>query len=236
MDAVVARSHYHHCGSSSRGKECGDGSVELKSSILAPRLFSPSFTTPDSRKSSLSLVVRAGKGKRRFGAGIPQPQRIPSLPKIEDDGNPKFVIFVRDKQVPLWFPLNIVSGGSMAKMVVGAMGNNWGRSMAEGTLTRDLGKALYKDERAIRMTALKAHSMLKNAKELEFGFKIVNMDDQKSAFMPSNVIKIPPKEELKTPLDKVKDFFGDNLGGVKDAFNGLKLGDQDSESASNDSK
>ncbi|KAI5053868.1 hypothetical protein GOP47_0031238, partial [Adiantum capillus-veneris] len=31
----------------------------------------------------------------------------------------------------------------------------------------------FRDERAIRMTALKAHSMLKNAKELEFGFKIV---------------------------------------------------------------
>ncbi|KAI5065751.1 hypothetical protein GOP47_0018375 [Adiantum capillus-veneris] len=96
MNAVLARSHHHHCGSS--GRECGYGSTELKSAILAPRRFSPSFTTPDSRMSSLLLVVRAGKGKRRFGAGIPQPQHIPSLTKFEDDGNPKFVIFVRDKQ------------------------------------------------------------------------------------------------------------------------------------------
>ncbi|MCO5551672.1 hypothetical protein L7F22_005176 [Adiantum nelumboides] len=147
MDAVLARSHHHyHCGSSSssRGRECGNGSVELKSAVLAPRLFSPSCTTSDSRRSSLFLVIRAGKGKRRVGSGIPQPQPIPSFPKLEDDGNPKFVIFVRDKQVPLWLPLNVVTGGSLTKMVVGAMGNNWGRSMAEGTLSRDLGKAIYK--------------------------------------------------------------------------------------------
>lgn len=234
MEAMLAQSH--HCRNSS-GRECCNA-VELPSAFLAPCLFSPSFTPrhqQSDRHRPLLLVVRAGKSKRRFSGGVPQ-QRVPSLPKLEDDGNPKFVIFVRDKRVPLWFPLNIITGGNLAKIVVGAMGNEWGKSMAQGTLTRDLGNAIYKDERTIRMTAMKTHSMLKNATELEYGYKIVDMNDQKIAFMPSNVTKIPPKEELKTVVDKVKGFFGDSMSGVKDAFKGLKMGDQDSTSASKDSK
>jgi hypothetical protein len=47
-------------------------------------------------------------------------------------------------QVPLWFPLSIITGGNLAKVVVTAMGNEWGKKMAQSTLTRDLGNALYK--------------------------------------------------------------------------------------------
>lgn len=58
-------------------------------------------------------------------------------------------------QVPLWFPLNIITGGNLAKMVVGAMGNEWGKSMAQGTLTRDLGNAVYKVMSAFMHTFLR---------------------------------------------------------------------------------
>ncbi|KAH7433781.1 hypothetical protein KP509_07G086100 [Ceratopteris richardii] len=242
MDAsigVVRCPKFQNCASisSSRTRDYGHGGRELRSSMLGPPVFTPTPNQSQLTSSrSLFLVVRAGKGKRRMGAGIPQPQRVPSLPKIEDDGNPKFVIFVRDKKVPLWFPLNLVTGGSVAKMVVGAMGNEWGKSMAQGTLTRDLGNAIYKDEKSIRMTAMKTHSMLKNATELEYGYKIVDMKNQKSAFMPSDVIKIPPKEELKTVVDKVKNFFGDSFGGMQEAFKGLSSSGQDPESTPKDSK
>jgi hypothetical protein len=47
------------------------------------------------------LTARAAKGRRRYGPGVPQQKGIPTFPKIEDDGNPKFVVFVRDKRVSL---------------------------------------------------------------------------------------------------------------------------------------
>lgn len=48
-----------------------------------------------------SLVVEAkGKGARRGVPGQgPSRQNVPSLPKLEDDGNPKFVLFVSSKNV-----------------------------------------------------------------------------------------------------------------------------------------
>lgn len=179
------------------------------------------------------LAIRASKGKRRFGPGAPQQRNTPpAFPKLEDDGNPKFVIFARDKLVPLWFPLNIVSGGSLAKIVVSAMGNDWGKKMAQGTLTRDLGNAIYKDEKSIRMTAIRIHPVLKSATDLEYGYKIVDMDNQRAAFLPSNVTKIPPREELKTVADKVKGFFGEGLSGIKDSFGSFKFGGEEDSSTS----
>lgn len=180
----------------------------------------PSSSLPRSTHHPVFLV-RAGKGKRRYGPGVPQQRNAPLVPKLEDDGNPKFVIFVRDKRVPLWFPLNIVSGGSLAKIVVTAMGNDWGKKMAQGTLTRDLGNAIYKDERLIRTTAIKNHPVLKTASEFEYGYKIVDMKNQRAAFTPSNVTKIPPREELKTVVDKVKNFFGEGVSSLKGSFGGL---------------
>jgi len=40
--------------------------------------------------------------------------------------------------------LSVVTGGTTAKMMVGAMKNDWGKKLYEGTLTRNIAGVIYK--------------------------------------------------------------------------------------------
>lgn len=75
--------------SNSRGPH-GDGLVKHS-------LFSSGFaaTAAQGHKWGRSLLVVEAKGKRGMQARQFQRAPVPSLPKIEDDDNPRFVIFIR---------------------------------------------------------------------------------------------------------------------------------------------
>jgi len=62
-----------------------------------------------------SLSVRA-KGRRTAGVpGRQYPNRSqPQMPKMDEDDNPKFVLFIRTLNVPRWYPLSVVTGGTTA--------------------------------------------------------------------------------------------------------------------------
>ncbi|KAI0516102.1 hypothetical protein KFK09_008774 [Dendrobium nobile] len=143
---------------------------------------------------------RGGMAARQFQRPPPPP-----LPKIEDDGNPKFVIFIRTANVYLWYPLSLITGGTTAKIMVAAKDNFLGKYIYKDTIARNLAAVIYKDEKEIQKTAFKQYRVLRSAKEFRYGYKLV----------------LPKQEELKTVVDKVKDFIGDTTSGAKESFGKL---------------
>ena len=163
-----------------------------------------------------SMVVIEAKGKR--GMQARQFQRpMPALPKIEDDGNPRFVIFIRMANVYLWYPVSIVAGGTTAKIMVSAKDNFLGKYIYKDTLARNLAGVIYKDEKEVQKTAIRQHRVLRSATEFRYGYKIVEGTNIRAALASNDVIELPTKDELKTVLDKVVDFFGD----AKESFGKL---------------
>ncbi|KAJ4961037.1 hypothetical protein NE237_020947 [Protea cynaroides] len=162
------------------------------------------------------MVVQA-KGKKGMAARQFQRTPPPSLPQIEDDGNPKFVIFIRMANVYLWYPLSIITGGTTAKIMVAAKDNFLGKYIYKDTLARNLAAVIYKDEKEIQKTAFKQYRVLRSATNFRYGYKLVENNNLRSALSTSDVIELPRQEELKTVLDKVKDFFGE----AKESFGKL---------------
>lgn len=162
------------------------------------------------------LLVVEAKGKK--GMQARQFQRpMPAMPKIEDDGNPRFVIFIRMANVYLWYPVSIVAGGTTAKILVSAKDNFVGKYIYKDTLSKNLAGVIYKDEKEVQKTAIRQHRVLRSATEFRYGYKLVEGTNIRAALASSDVIELPTKAELKTVLDKVVDFFGD----AKESFGKL---------------
>ncbi|XP_054794379.1 protein HHL1, chloroplastic-like isoform X1 [Prosopis cineraria] len=177
--------------------------------LVRHSLFStPAVHSPQQRCRRRMLVVEA-KGKKGMMARQFQRPPPPPLPKIEDDGNPKFVIFIRMANVYLWYPLSIVTGGTTAKIMVAAKDNFLGKYIYKDTLDRNLAAVIYRDEKEIQKTAFKQHRVLRNATDFRYGYKLIENGNIRAAVSSSDVIELPTKDKLKTVLDKVKDFFGD---------------------------
>ncbi|XP_012459219.1 protein HHL1, chloroplastic [Gossypium raimondii] len=154
------------------------------------------------------LVVEA-KGKKGMAARQFQRPPPPPLPKIEDDGNPRFVIFIRMANVNLWYPLSLITGGTTAKIMVAAKDNFLGKYIYKDTIARNLAAVIYRDEKEIQKTAFKQFRVLQSATEFRYGYKLVENGNVKSALSTNDVIELPTQDQLKTVVDKVKDFFGD---------------------------
>ncbi|KAG0626247.1 hypothetical protein M758_2G114200 [Ceratodon purpureus] len=207
----------------------GSGGVALKGSC----------GVVEERSGSERRGVLRVEAKGRRTAGVPgrQPnrQQMPAMPPMDADDNPKFVLFIRTLNVPRWYPLSVVTGGTTAKMMVGAMKNDWGKKLYEGTLTRNIAGVIYKDERAIRQTAIKQYPVLKSATGFQYGYKIMDPANPKSALFASDVVTIPPKEELNSVVDKVKDFFG-KIGDSFGSLGSLPAGSEEQAGESKDKK
>ncbi|GAV80371.1 hypothetical protein CFOL_v3_23832 [Cephalotus follicularis] len=154
------------------------------------------------------LVVKA-KGKKGMQARQFQRPPSPPLPKIEDDGNPRFVIFIRTADVYLWYPLSLIAGGTTAKVLVAAKDTFVGKYLYKDTLARNLAAVIYRDEKEIQKTAFKQFRVLRTATEFRYGYKLVENGNLRSALSTTDVIELPTQDKLKTVVDKVKDFFGD---------------------------
>ncbi|KAL3819326.1 hypothetical protein ACJIZ3_005231 [Penstemon smallii] len=189
--------------------------------------FTSTSTTKKQPKRHHLLVVEA-KGKKGMMAKQYQRSPPPPLPKLEDDGNPKFVIFIRMANVYLWYPLNIVTGGTTAKIMVAAKDNFLGKYIYKDTLARNLAAVVYNDEKEIQKMAKKQFRVLRSATEFKYGYKLVEKNNVRAAVAANDVIELPAKDELKTVVDKVKDFFGD----AKESFGKLTFLNPESESES----
>jgi hypothetical protein len=180
-------------------------------------LSAPNSELGQKQQRHKSKLVIQAKGKKGMQNRQFQPPRAPPLPKFEEDGNPRFVVFIRMATVNLWYPLSVISGGTTAKIMVAAKDNFLGKYIYKDTLARNLAAVIYKDEKEIQKTAQKQHSMLRNAKEFKYGYKLVENNNMRAALSTSDVIELPSQDQLKTVVDKVKDF----LGNAKESFGNL---------------
>ncbi|ONK54876.1 uncharacterized protein A4U43_UnF10150 [Asparagus officinalis] len=93
--------------------------------------------------------------------------------------------------------------------MVAAKDNFLGKYIYKDTIARNLAAVIYRDEKEIQKSAMKQYRVLRSAKGFKYGYKLVENNNVRSALSPTDVIELPPQEELKTVLDKVKDFFGE---------------------------
>ncbi|KAK3223548.1 hypothetical protein Dsin_010573 [Dipteronia sinensis] len=202
--------------------------------LVKHSLFTSRTTTTQKplRERQRQVLVIEAKGKRGMQSRQFQRSPAPSLPKIEDDGTPKFVIFIRMANVYLWYPLTVVTGGTTAKIMVAAKDNFLGKYIYKDTLARNLAAVIYRDEKEIQKTAFKQFRVLRSATEFRYGYKLVENANLRAALSTTDVIELPTEDQLKTVLDKVKDFFGD----AKESFGkitGLNSTGTDEESEEN---
>ncbi|XP_057776867.1 protein HHL1, chloroplastic [Salvia miltiorrhiza] len=196
-------------------------------SVIRHSLFTTRRATSTNPKPHRLMVVEA-KGKKGMASRQYQRTPPPPLPKLEDDGNPKFVVFIRMANVYLWYPLNIVTGGTTAKIMVAAKDNFLGKYIYKDTLARNLASVIYRDEKEIQKMAQKQFRVLRSATDFRYGYKLVENNNLRAALAANDVIELPRPEELKTVVDKVKDFFGE----AKESFGKmtfLNTGDDSSE-------
>ncbi|XP_038884175.1 protein HHL1, chloroplastic isoform X2 [Benincasa hispida] len=199
--------------------------------LVRHSLFSARTMQKPEQRHRHTLVVEA-KGKKGMQARQSQRPAPPPLPKIEDDGNPKFVIFIRMANVYLWYPLSLINGGTTAKIMVAAKDNFLGKYIYKDTLARNLAAVIYRDEKEIQKTAFKQFRVLRTATEFRYGYKLVENGNLRSALSTTDVIELPTQDQLKTVLDKVKDFFGD----AKESFGKLTaLGSPEGEESDEES-
>jgi hypothetical protein len=119
--------------------------------------------------------------------------RLPPL----DPNNPQFMIYVRSKAVPMWYPVSVITGGSTAKNLVNAAEGNFASDFFRNALTKNMADVVYKDEKAIRNLVYRSYSLLKQAKVLEWGYKMLDPKDAERSMKPTGVALIPPQSELK---------------------------------------
>ncbi|GLJ36717.1 hypothetical protein SUGI_0738980 [Cryptomeria japonica] len=187
-----------------------------------------------SRSKYRVVEAKGGKGRRGMGMGTGRTYQRPAGPIISKapDDNPRFLVFVRTLKVPRWYPLSIITGGTTAKIMVAAKDTFIGKYIYESTLTRNIGTVVYNDEEKIKNAVLTQYPMLKAASGFLYGYKLIDPVNPDSSIYPSNVTMIPPKEELKPVVEKVKDYFGNAISGVKESFgniSNLKMGAEENE-------
>ena len=83
-------------------------------------------------------------------------------------------------------------------------------------------QAIYKDITQLEEMCRRM-PMLKAAKELEYGFMILDKANPSSMFKPSSdeVYVIPPEEETKMPAQKAAEGFQNAADKVKDLLGGV---------------
>ncbi|KAJ4756421.1 multidrug resistance protein [Rhynchospora pubera] len=192
--------------------------IQPKTAWQNPALFSTGASSLKEKRSKLVVVAR--KGKRLIPPQYRNTQP-PPRPKFDPDGNPQFIIFVRNADLNLWFPLTMVEGGSTAKLMVAAKDTFLGKYIYKDTTARNLAAVIYKDEEEIKKIAKLKYRALNNAKEFRYGFKLVENGNMQVALRSSNVIELPRKEEMKSVVDKVKDFFSEASSEAKESFGKL---------------
>lgn len=172
----------------------------------------------------------AGKGRRsrqRTGQVQQQPQKPEDMPVPDipiDPQNPQFVIFVRSTKLPFWYPVNVITGGSQAKLLLRTMESRFGQTLVESNLLKQLGKSLYENKQELLEGVYKQYPNLQNAEQLQFGMRILDKEDVRRSLMPNaeGIKLIPPEEECKMVLDEARDAMQNfNLGKL---FGGNKKG------------
>ncbi|KAL0357816.1 UNVERIFIED_CONTAM: protein HHL1, chloroplastic [Sesamum calycinum] len=127
-------------------------------------------------------------------------------------------------------PAEYRNGGTTAKIMVAAKDNFLGKYIYKDTLARNLAAVIYRDEKEIQKIAMKQFRVLRSATDFRYGYKLVENNNLRAALAANDVIELPTQDELKTVLDKVKDFFGD----AKESFGKVTFLNSGTESSEED--
>ena len=68
--------------------------------------------------------------------------QAPPTPPV-DPQNEEFVLFIRAKKFPQWYPLSVVKGGGQANVLLKAMQNDFGKLLYGKTLIRNIGSVSW---------------------------------------------------------------------------------------------
>jgi len=130
-----------------------------------------------------------------------------------DPENEEFVLFARSKKSALrnWYPFTIMVGGSQANVLVRARENDITKKLTENeitgnTLAKTLGATLYKEEDKVKDMVKERVPYLKNAKEMEYAFKVRNKDKPASWMFTDGIETIPSEEDCKGVFDKAQEW------------------------------
>ncbi|KAC1191463.1 hypothetical protein FH972_027136 [Carpinus fangiana] len=117
----------------------------------------------------------------------------------------------------------MITGGTTAKIMVAAKDNFLGKYIYKGTLAKNIAAVIHRVfsafteflmRRRYRRQHLGCIVVLRAATDFRYGYKLVVNGNVRAALSTTD---LPTEDELKTVLDKVKDFFGD----AKDSFGKL---------------
>jgi len=188
-----------------------------------PRQKDGTGATKDKRKEFIILSKGKGGGRRNGASRRPggQPPMEQYMPPIDPD-NEQFVIYVRSKKgFKAWYPLNVVTGGSTANTLVKGLESNVSKDLAKKSLTSNIGQAIYKDIEQLEEMCRRM-PMLKAAKELEYGFTILDKSNPSSMFNPDpeKVFVIPCEEETRLPAQQMAEGFQSAANKVKSLLGG----------------
>merc|ERR1712157_665229 len=95
---------------------------------------------------------------------------------------------------------------SQANVLVKAKENEFTEKLTGNTLAKTLGATLYKEQDKVVGMVKERVPYLKNAKEMEFAFKIRNKDKPASWMFTDGVEAIPDEEECKGVFDKAAEW------------------------------
>merc|ERR1712003_617482 len=185
---------------------CGMGMRTISQGTRSLGGLTTTTTTTTTTQRDVRVHAK-GKGKKmnRQGKGMQQPQV--STPPIDPE-NEEFVLFARSKRSALknWYPFTIMVGGSQANVLVKAKENEFTEKLTGNTLAKTLGATLYKEKGKVVDMVKERVPYLKNAKEMEFAFKIRNKDKPASWMFTDGVEAIPDEEECKGVFDKAAEW------------------------------
>jgi hypothetical protein len=154
-------------------------------------------------------VCAAGKGKGKFKTAGAQTQQFqePPTPDIDPE-NAEFVIFCRNPKLPQWLPLSIVKGGQAANLLVRSMDSEWGRKLFGKTLIRNIAQAVYKDKDQVEKLVKRQYPPLKQASDLQYGFKVRDKTKPKSWYQPVDITILPEEKDLEpTAVERLQGLF-----------------------------
>lgn len=160
----------------------------------------------------MQICAAKGQGKKRAAQQAGQAQAPPTPPV--DPQNEEFVLFIRAKKFPQWYPLSVVKGGGQANVLLKAMQNDFGKLLYGKTLIRNIGSVVYQDKGKIESMVKRSLPMMKNFTDFEYGFKVRDKTRPNDWYFAENITIIPPEDKLRgTAVDKVKDWWTNLTGG-----------------------
>ncbi|GIL77116.1 hypothetical protein Vretifemale_6672, partial [Volvox reticuliferus] len=193
----------------------------------------PTFGSTSSRRSSVQVFAKKGKGKTAFRQGsMPGQMEViktnPPVPAVDPE-NAEIVLFMRivkymdptlnvEVGPSLWIPVTIIKGNQTLNFLVEALKTGWGTRLYSRTLIWQIASGIYQDKAKLEKDLKKNVPQFANvaSKDFQYAFKIRDKSVPKDWLKPENLTLFPPPEELEgTGFVQLQKFFSaENLLGM----------------------